>query len=421
MIVDDDFMVVESTKELLEDDYLVKGYVDARDSLEELKRNKYDLLILDYLMEQFNGDVFIEELRKFDKEIFIILYTGQADLVPPLKTVRSYHIQGYVEKGDASKLLLAVETSIKALQQVETIKGYNIGLNKIINLSDRILKIQTFEEIISNSAYGLLDLFSSKKMQLVIKDIIERKIYKVDISESSIDNLSIERKDCETLNYENYESKTTEIIKISTIDGDVVGFISINETDKISHEVLDIIRIFSMQIGLSISNSVLYNKSIIDGLTKIYNRMFLEQYMELLVLEAARYNKKFSFLLIDIDCFKSINDAYGYLCGDEILIYLSNTIKNMLRKSDMVARYGSEEFAVILKECDKDTCTEVAEKIRRQVENNKLNISHKEIDFTVSIGCTNYTPNDDKSKIIRRANDALCHAKRTGRNKCIII
>lgn len=416
MIVDDDFMIVQSTIELLEDDYHTSGYINANDALAELKNNKYDLLILDYLMDQFNGDVFIEQLRKFDNQIFIILYTGQAELVPPLQTIRSFWIQGYVEKGDANKLLLAVETSFKALQQVNTIKQYNLGLNKIINLNERILRIQTFKEIIENSAHGLLEICDNRNIELIIYDIIESQRYKVDISQSTSENLNISSECVETLDFDNFDSNA-DILRIYTVDGNCIGLICIYQ--KIRNEIIDILKIFTMQIGLSISNSTLYNKSITDCLTTVYNRMFLEQYIELMILEAQRYGIIFSVLLLDIDFFIKVNDLYGHQSGDKVLIYFASTVRNMLRKSDIVARYGGEEFAIILKNTSKNDAFDVAEKIRKEIE--ASSVGEQNIKFTVSIGITDYIAYDNKHSIIKRSDEALYNAKTTGRNKCVII
>lgn len=416
MIVDDDFMIVQSTIELLEDEYQTNGYINANDALVELKNNKYDLLILDYLMDQFNGDVFIEQLRKFDNQIFIILYTGQAELVPPLQTIRSFRIQGYVEKGDANNLLLAVETSFKALQQVETIKQYNLGLNKIINLNEIILRIQTFKEIIENSVHGLLEICENRNIELIVYDIIESQRYKVDILQSTSENLNIS-KCVGTLDFDNFDSNAEDIFKIYTVDGNCIGLICIYQ--KIRNEIIEILKIFTMQIGLSISNSILYNKSITDGLTTVYNRVFLERYIELMILEAQRYGIIFSVILLDIDFFKKVNDQYGHQSGDKVLVYFASTVRNILRKSDIVARYGGEEFAIILKNTSKNDAFDVAEKIRKQIE--ASSVGEQNIKFTVSIGITDYIAYDNKHSIIKRSDEALYNAKTTGRNKCVII
>jgi len=159
-----------------------------------------------------------------------------------------------------------------------------------------------------------------------------------------------------------------------------------------------------------------------DYLTGLYNRRYFNEVAQKLINISKREKKIFSVLMLDIDKFKNINDTYGHIVGDDVIKTLSDTITQTVRTSDIVSRYGGEEFALILPFTDKNGALNIAEKIRKNVENKKINIENgKIIKFTVSIGVDQIL-NTDKSidQALNRADEALYIAKNTGRNKVIV-
>ena len=106
--------------------YSFKGVTNPLEAIELVKNEHFDLMILDYLMEPIHGDKVVEEIRKFDKELYILLLTGHKDLAPPLETIKRLDIQGYCEKSDKfDQLLLLVESGIKSVKQMNEIKRIN--------------------------------------------------------------------------------------------------------------------------------------------------------------------------------------------------------------------------------------------------------------------------------------------------------
>ena len=106
--------------------YSFKGVTNPLEAIELVKNEHFDLMILDYLMEPIHGDKVVEEIRKFDKELYILLLTGHKDLAPPLETIKRLDIQGYCEKSDKfDQLLLLVESGIKSVRQMNEIKRIN--------------------------------------------------------------------------------------------------------------------------------------------------------------------------------------------------------------------------------------------------------------------------------------------------------
>ena len=127
MIVDDEEGIIDSLSIFLKrSGYDFTGVTDPQEAIEKLKQEHFDLMILDFIMTPIHGDQVVEEIRKFNKELYILLLTGHKDLAPPLETIKKLDIQGYCEKGDKfDQLLLLIESGIKSIAQMNEIKKIN--------------------------------------------------------------------------------------------------------------------------------------------------------------------------------------------------------------------------------------------------------------------------------------------------------
>lgn len=159
--------------------------------------------------------------------------------------------------------------------------------------------------------------------------------------------------------------------------------------------------------------------SLTDGLTGLYNRRHFDNTVEREFLRARRYNNPLSVVIIDIDYFKKINDTYGHLCGDYVLKEVAYLILDNFRKTDIVFRYGGEEFAVILTETPSENVFIPLERIRKSIENHQFCYENCVIKVTVSAGAAS---NDCETvnNIIKSADEALYEAKLSGRNRVVI-
>ncbi|MPM05324.1 hypothetical protein SDC9_51612 [bioreactor metagenome] len=153
-----------------------------------------------------------------------------------------------------------------------------------------------------------------------------------------------------------------------------------------------------------------------DHLTKLYNRSYIEAEAEREISRAIRYQNAISFLMIDIDLFKQINDRHGHLIGDEVLQTLATTFALALRKTDICARFGGEEFVILLPETRLEGAIGTAEKLRRTIE---ATVFPNNIRLTISIGISEYKLGETLDDLIRNADKALYTAKRKGRNQVI--
>ena len=127
LVIDDEQGVIDSLKVYLgKEGYIVEGETDPLLGIEKVRNNYYDILILDYIMMPINGDKVIEEIRKFNKDIYIIVLTGHKSVAPPIETIRRLNIQGYLEKTNKfEQILLMIESSVKSIIQLEEIKKKN--------------------------------------------------------------------------------------------------------------------------------------------------------------------------------------------------------------------------------------------------------------------------------------------------------
>jgi len=141
--VDDEIGIIDSLKVYLHN-YTIVGVTDPVEAIERVKNEHFDLMLLDYIMSPFHGDQVVEEIRKFNKDLYILLLTGHKDLAPPLETIRKLDIQGYCEKSDKfDQLLLLIESGLKSVEQMNMIKE----INKKLSDSKELLEKSYLESI----------------------------------------------------------------------------------------------------------------------------------------------------------------------------------------------------------------------------------------------------------------------------------
>ena len=157
-----------------------------------------------------------------------------------------------------------------------------------------------------------------------------------------------------------------------------------------------------------------------DAMTGLNNRRFLEEYIDTLKATADRQQNHISVLMLDCDYFKEVNDTYGHEAGDAVLKAISTAIQGSVRASDLVIRYGGEEFLVLLQNADAQNADQVAEKIRAGVEKLSIEVPGGKLHKTVSVGVADY-PEDAEGlwQAIKYSDVALYKAKENGRNQVL--
>ena len=155
-----------------------------------------------------------------------------------------------------------------------------------------------------------------------------------------------------------------------------------------------------------------------DSLTRVYNRQAIMGRLRETINRVRRYKESLSLIMLDIDHFKKVNDQYGHLVGDDVLEKVATLIRDNIRSTDMVGRYGGEEFLIILPQTDLYAARIVAERIRSIIEMTKMkDFVGNTFSITVSQGISSCEPGDDVYSLISRADEALYRAKENGRNR----
>lgn len=152
-----------------------------------------------------------------------------------------------------------------------------------------------------------------------------------------------------------------------------------------------------------------------DTLTNIYNRTYFNSTIKSKIKCAHRYSHQFGLIILDIDHFKRVNDSYGHSMGDKVLINIANTLKDNIRENDIIARWGGEEFVILLPHTQIDDAYLLAEKLRVFVEKNSF-IDNK---ITVSSGVGIYNKKESVKEFFEKIDNALYTAKNTGRNRVV--
>jgi diguanylate cyclase (GGDEF)-like protein len=203
------------------------------------------------------------------------------------------------------------------------------------------------------------------------------------------------------------------------IDESVVAVLLIMGLDP---KEMSMVEILTQRFLSEVKRVKLYERvqtlAITDGLTSVYVRRHLIERLEGEIDRCKRFNLKLSFLMIDVDYFKTFNDKYGHLVGDVVLRQVAEIIRKSVREVDLVGRYGGEEFGVLLIETDESGSFFVAERIRRAISEKVFLAYDEELKVTVSIGCCTYSQTINETELLVDAADsALYQAKRQGRNR----
>jgi diguanylate cyclase (GGDEF)-like protein len=161
----------------------------------------------------------------------------------------------------------------------------------------------------------------------------------------------------------------------------------------------------------------------IDDLTQLYNRRYFFERFNQEVERAKRYQRPLSCVIMDIDYFKHVNDSYGHLAGDQVLIDIAQILKNNCRQSDLAGRYGGEELIILLPETEAGGAMIIADRIREMIEEHQtVDGKGAVIGVTVSMGVASLSGTelgniDKNERIVQYADDALLVAKKGGRNR----
>ena len=154
-----------------------------------------------------------------------------------------------------------------------------------------------------------------------------------------------------------------------------------------------------------------------DKLTGLDNRYVIENNTDLALRNADRRGEPLTVVLVDIDHFKQINDQYGHLFGDQVIASVARQLRARLRESDLIGRWGGEEFLLLLPGCDLQQAMQLCETLRRQIAEQGVTVGDNRVRVTISLGLAGYQQGEEADTLFHRADQALYRAKAAGRNR----
>lgn len=293
LIVDDEPGIIDSLSIMLKrSGYLYEGVIDPLEAIEKIRTEHFDLMILDYLMAPIHGDEVVKRIRRFDSELYILLLTGHKDLAPPLETIKALDIQGYCEKSDRfDQLQLLVESGIKSIAMMKTIKHFRDGLNRILEAVPKIYQLQPIGNILEEILAELLPMLSSKNAFILVDNIIDvdesRKSifrgigkYKTEIHDfmSMLDSRLLENIGKAKITKKVIKSPVGITLPLLNEFGESIGVIYVESISNMDAEISEgykLLEIYAAQAASSINNAFLHSLVNIknEELSKTYNQL----------------------------------------------------------------------------------------------------------------------------------------------------
>jgi len=379
---------------------------DGEMGLALFKHHTPDIVITDIKMPKKSGIEMASDIKAMNPEQIILFTTAYSE---PEYTLPSFelNIDGYLLKPiDKKKLESKINALSKRISLEKSLLEEHHLFNQILNHQSNITLVTNFKTI-KFASHSFWEMLYAKDWNQFFE------MY------DSLLNLFVENpnyiygKNAGEFLKRYYESNDDmRLVSISTAEGPTAFYININKVHNISEELF-IITLTDVT-SLQASRLDALHHAMFDRLTKIYNRHSFEAHFERELLRVKRYQRPLCVALFDIDHFKRFNDTFGHLVGDELLILITQEIGRMIRSTDVFARWGGEEFVLLLNETDAKETLKALEEIRLKIANTSHPIAGN---VTVSIGMTQAKGDDDYKTLFGRCDEALYLAKHNGRNR----
>ncbi len=472
LIIEDDEAIIEILKIFFkENKFEVFTAFNGKQGLDLISRGDISLILCDIMMPVMDGYETLQNIRLLynQLEMPIIMMTAKSKEEDIVKAFE-LGANDYITKPFNFRVLYSrVKTHLtlknindKFIKQNEQLKNLTTRLEKVLDnainfvgftqslnyLNKKKLfdNIKKYLPVMFNAEYFSLFIYNKKQNQLelavhnhkewetkeeefIVKEekgglmwdtVKAKKMMRI----ANFSQSKYSKKKSENESKKKYSENTVCMPLI--IDDDIIGILNLNnfQDENMTSEHFANIRMVTNHLAMALNNLLLHNRieeqAIKDELTGLFNRRYLFTILNNCIEEAKRYENPLSILMFDIDFFKKINDTYGHDNGDITLKNTAQTIKQILRKSDILCRFGGEEFIAILTHTTASNAIAIAERIRAEISKNQIILTNNsEITITLSIGISSFTKTDNSESIIKRADDALYEAKKTGRNRCV--
>ena len=408
LYVEDDLGIRQALSTTLEM-WAKKVYLaeNGEKGLELFNKHKPDIIISDVKMPKLNGIEMVKEIRKIDENIPIIFTTAHNES-GFLHEAIELHVNHYILKPISIKdVKRHLEANAKSILFEKEQKKNQIMLQKIMdNDSDMLVVTDCNKVAFSNTIFKEFFSYDPKIIENEGKSFCNEFINSNGFLNKSMleDNETFSqlidrtKESDRMISLYDYKENEPKAFYVNT---------SKIESDLYLYHFVDITQ-------MAIEKKLLEKKAYFDKLTKIFSRTKFDDMLEYESKRSIRYETQLSLIICDIDYFKEVNDKYGHLVGDEVLKTITKEINKNIRDTDIFARWGGEEFVLLMPQTDLNSAKIVAEQLRSSLEK----VSHKKVGVvTCSFGITTFIPTDTLKKFLGRADDSLYQAKQNGRNR----
>ncbi len=466
LLVDDQENYRIATQTLLgREGYEVITASNGTEAIETVKHQHFDLVLLDYFMPGgMTGEDVVKEIRKFNEYIQVILQTGYSGEHPPREMMRTLDIQGYHDKSDGpEKLLLWVDVGLKSAYTLQMLYKSRQGLRYILDITPELHKIQMIENLIQGillQITGLLGIVNSFLAVLPEEDdAVDRvstsgvflamledgtnleiraatgKFSNKTTVESCLENIKVMKIKDVLIKNEVYFSDKYSVIPL-VVGEAILGIIYLEQND-IKPEDVELVNIFANQAAAALQNAYLYSTATTDKLTGVYVRGFFSQQLMKEIRSCFYQKSPLSLILLDVDYLKQINDTAGHLGGDRALSIIGSILKNSTRPTDIIGRYGGDEFAILLPKTPLENVGIVTSRIYENLQEKKIEGDFGSISISCSMGVCGLKIRDEdfanipqpvpqsyiediSKQFIDGADKLLYQAKKNGRSCAVI-
>ncbi|MBF0370267.1 MAG: diguanylate cyclase [Magnetococcales bacterium] len=382
---------------------------NGRAGLEVFEEIHPEVVVTDILMPEMDGLEMAKMIREKDPDVPIIVTTAFNDEEFFLRAIE-IGIESYVRKPTIPRdLVQAILKSARLLREKRKVIQANRYTNFVLDIHPSFLMVVAGGKLeYINKAF--LEFLGFSSLSDFLRSDVHIQDFLVDQEGGSLSRL----KEGEWVGYLLKSQGETPIIYMKAPGESecmVRPFaVSVNTLPDESRHI------FSLSDIARIENQIkqLEKRAFTDSLTGACNRAKLQGNLEAEIKRSIRHGGTLSVVLFDVDHFKQINDTYGHQAGDDVLVALVSFISKKLRASDLLARWGGEEFIMVLPEVGVQDAILVSDKIRKNIENNNF---PKVGRLTISFGVTQFREGDTPKSLIERADRFLYQAKNSGRNR----
>lgn len=427
---------------LVSEYYTVLTASSGEEALEILNNKIVDIVLLDAMMPGMDGFDTCKHIKKNSKttHIPVVMVTALTDIEDRVKGLEAGADEFLTKPINDTALFARVKSLARMKSVIDELKLRNkinaelgskkikvqedFSGQKILLIDDDIVQARNIKNNLSSLFNEIRIIYKSTDFDTLGAYVPDVIIFSCQVTGENPLRAIVNLKSKPQLKYTVFMMLAEEETVPMVIKGMDIGindyFIYPVDESELHARVKTQLRrkIYQNDLRQELEKSV--DLAIKDGLTGLFNRRYFDIHIEQLIHNAQESNKALCLLMIDIDNFKKINDTYGHQCGDKVLKHVANIFKSSFRVTDLISRYGGEEFGILISNIDINMAIKIAENIRQKIEATEFNIvENQTIQPTISVGVAQYNGIESSEEFIMRGDKALYQAKHTGRNKVV--